>query len=260
MKKKFRIIFLILLAGVIACNKSEEINEYYPNGNLKTQYTLKDNQKDGFLHEFYLNGSKKADYIFSKGKKDGEFILYYKNGKPKETGRFIQDKKCGQFCYYDSNGKLDSLKEFILIYPNVSRIYNNKLNSLYIYDEEDSENKSSYLNIKVIYDNNGNPIKEESFAAFVKFQKDTISIGENLNLCVNFVNQSFNKNNPFEIYYKDDKLKESLVRILPEKDEHNVCFCITPIKKGVNFFQGCIFEKINNQYRIIYFKESYFVK
>jgi len=105
---------------------------YYPNGQLRQEFFMKDNIGDGPEKEYYENGNLKAERMWKNGKmdgiskyydengnidllitfkeglKDGIKRTYYKNGKPDTISYFKKDKEDGIFTYYYENGNLES--------------------------------------------------------------------------------------------------------------------------------------------------------
>ena len=79
------ILFLILCnLFVLTCfsqlKKDGEHREYYENGQLKINYTYKDEKKEE-IRVYYENGQLKSILIVKEGKREGELSEYDENGK-----------------------------------------------------------------------------------------------------------------------------------------------------------------------------------
>lgn len=108
---------------------------YDTNGNLESEYTLKDNKLNGVAKAYYINGNVKIISNFLNGAKQGKSKEYdeegaltaeynyvngeptglykiYENGKLKIVGNFLAGKKNGLFKIYDEDGNLD--KEYAM--------------------------------------------------------------------------------------------------------------------------------------------------
>ncbi|MGL4403946.1 MAG: toxin-antitoxin system YwqK family antitoxin [Fusobacteriaceae bacterium] len=83
---------------------------YYPNGQMRVQSGYKAGVPDGKLIAFYENGEKKCELSYLDGKLEGSNIVYATFFNPKyevifKDGRIIKELK------YSSNGEVFSVKE-----------------------------------------------------------------------------------------------------------------------------------------------------
>lgn len=123
--------------------KLQVINEYYPDGKIKTttmyrngveegvkrefrpdgtversvEYhagavigegaVLEDGSRDGPWKEFYSDGSLRAEGKYENGKRTGEWKFYHPNGKTEQAGKFTKSGKPeGTWRWYYDNGQL----------------------------------------------------------------------------------------------------------------------------------------------------------
>lgn len=64
--------------------------------------------------EFYINGNIKTNYFEDdKGKKQGEYKLYFENGKLNEIRTYKDDKLCGSYLVYYENGRISHRASFL---------------------------------------------------------------------------------------------------------------------------------------------------
>jgi hypothetical protein len=79
MFKKSILLYLILLS----CEPHSEklMKEYYPNGILKSEYKLVNNNIEGDYIEYWENGNIKEYGKYVKGKREGVFVKIFSNGK-----------------------------------------------------------------------------------------------------------------------------------------------------------------------------------
>jgi antitoxin component YwqK of YwqJK toxin-antitoxin module len=118
---------------------------YDDNGNLESEFMLKDGKLHGTAKSFYANGQISDIYYFVNGKKHGASKEYdeegnlklecvyannklngqykaYENGKLKITGNFISDKRNGLIKTYDEDGNMD--KDYVLVDEVLNGDYN----------------------------------------------------------------------------------------------------------------------------------------
>ena len=58
-----------------------KVIEYFPNGNIKLEYTVIDGKKNGLYQEWYENGNKKYVYNYLNYCLDGLVEYWYENGQ-----------------------------------------------------------------------------------------------------------------------------------------------------------------------------------
>ncbi len=143
----------VYLNGVLVTNENNGIpfnfeKEYYPNGQLKTQYMLKNGYKNGiqtnydslgrqlaaFSHRndtllakgwFNSDGTKDSLWenyspdgkisfkgSYKDGKKDGLWIYYFADGNVEQKGRYREDLPNGEWVWYYPNGQIRRQENF----------------------------------------------------------------------------------------------------------------------------------------------------
>ena len=99
--KKLQITSFLFLLLIISC--SEPVENFYPNGNIKSVGIMKN------------------------GKKHGVATLYYINGKVQEKGNWINDKQEGEWRFYYENSKLKTIANFKNSLQNGTSLFSQKL-------------------------------------------------------------------------------------------------------------------------------------
>ncbi len=84
---------------------------YYSNGRLMVLSNYVNGIKQGLSKEYDENGIQTALYNYVDGKPSGTYKIY-EEGKLKLTGTLLNGKKFGQFTVYDSDGNID--EEYIM--------------------------------------------------------------------------------------------------------------------------------------------------
>jgi len=85
-----------------------EITLYYPNGNKREYFYLKDELTEGTVDIFFDCGGLKEKIAYTAGKRNGKGVMYYASGKPEMTYQYENDNATGEFLSYYQNGKLYS--------------------------------------------------------------------------------------------------------------------------------------------------------
>jgi antitoxin component YwqK of YwqJK toxin-antitoxin module len=94
-KMKKAVVFILITAMVTGSlsAQTEVKKEYYPNGKVKLEYTLKDGKKEGVERKFYENGNKKSEVYYQDGEEDFSKLYYwYETGEKQaeyDESRFI---------------------------------------------------------------------------------------------------------------------------------------------------------------------------
>lgn len=86
--------------------------EYYKNGQLKSEGNYINNNKDGLWQEYYKNGLLNTRINYKNGKEDGLLEVYHENGKLLMRGSFEVGKQTGEWNYYDESGTLTKTENF----------------------------------------------------------------------------------------------------------------------------------------------------
>jgi antitoxin component YwqK of YwqJK toxin-antitoxin module len=197
------IFFLPLL--LVGC--TEQITkEYYANGQLSKEYSLKDSLYEGKYEEYYDNGDKKVTHLYKNGVlKDSS--VFYQNNKisrvdyyfpsdtiyrkiyypafiVKEEGKLKGSIKVGKWKYNRKDGSLDKVFEYVNLQGK------------------------QYTNQGWHFDEKGDTIKE--FGNFFSYK---------------FSDEIIYKNKPFKIYFK----YKPILALNP-----NIIMCLSP-KINENF-------------------------
>ncbi|MCX2683901.1 hypothetical protein OQH60_08520, partial [Campylobacter sp. MIT 21-1685] len=95
-----------------------EITTYYPNGNLKSVGSYKENTKDdGCALYYYENGNVEAKFCFKNGQQHGIQEMFYKNGNKKSQSYYREGQALGDQFFFRENGtllyKVDNTNETI---------------------------------------------------------------------------------------------------------------------------------------------------
>jgi antitoxin component YwqK of YwqJK toxin-antitoxin module len=129
MKRYFLLLTVLISLTIFAQDKVE----YYPNGNIKAEYTLIDGKANGEVRTynengklfnisnwendiqhgqstvFYESGEKFKVMSFKNGIQSDSMLVYYKNGQLMEVSTIKEGKKEGPFTEYYENGNLKSI-------------------------------------------------------------------------------------------------------------------------------------------------------
>lgn len=104
--------------------KLEVVKEYYPDGQLKTVATFKEDVAEGVTKQYapsgeiekavvYKNGKVIAEGpMTEKGERNGYWKEYFDSGKLKAEGIYSMDRKTGEWKYYHQNGNLEQIGSF----------------------------------------------------------------------------------------------------------------------------------------------------
>lgn len=83
--------------------------EYYPNGKIMREYTLKDGKIEGSYKFYNLLGKLVSDQYFKDGQPNGYLKTYYENGQLKSEGNMgLEGDISGQTREYYEDGTLKS--------------------------------------------------------------------------------------------------------------------------------------------------------
>ena len=83
-----------------------KVEYYYPNGNLESEYELKDGKKHGKQIFYYKHGKVQMEESYENGKLNGKSTQYYVTGDPSYEASYKDDLPHGEWKYYDDNGEL----------------------------------------------------------------------------------------------------------------------------------------------------------
>lgn len=147
------LIFLVLNAIGRPRHKEGINKEYYPNGQLKSEFYIKDGKLDGINRCWYLNGQIQLYSKYKNGQQIDTSIAYLENGKKMIFEIFENGTQIQSISYYD-NGKIQS--------ETYNPINSNKINYRKDYYENGklkfhtSISNSTFGGEGIYYDSNGN--------------------------------------------------------------------------------------------------------
>lgn len=154
-----KIGLLLVLSLFFSCAKKNE-KEYYPSGELKSIYNLRNGKLDGQFTTFYSNGNIKETHLYGFGKLKDSSVFYYRDykntikekrfyyndsikailfdveGRKHSSGLLLKDSlKIGKWNYYNENGFVEKIGEYILVkgeqYLNQVWLLNQNKDTLY---------------------------------------------------------------------------------------------------------------------------------
>ena len=219
------LITTMLLSG---CNKNKNVKqEFYPSGQLKYEVGLVNNLRHGIETEYYQDGSIKM------------------------IGTRINDKPSGFYNYYNTNQQLDSIIEYIPI--NINEPWG------ILFEENEDDKNDIAINRRIIY-KNGEIDYEKTIYFKVLLDKDTVLLGDTIIASIDFVRQSNNQQNPFEVHMRTEK-NANIIIVYPEKNEQFIYFYLIPKAKGLQILKGVIAEDFpTNETTLWFFEKEYYVK
>lgn len=97
----------------------EIVKQYYPNRNLRRQYSLVGNSKEGTCLEWHPNGLLSYRYSFKNNKKHGSYYGWWKNGSLGLSKHYRDGILDGLQCYYTEDGEFAYLQKYV----NGSMVY-----------------------------------------------------------------------------------------------------------------------------------------
>jgi antitoxin component YwqK of YwqJK toxin-antitoxin module len=108
--------------------KHGEYVYYYPDGKIKKRGIMYDELEvngvkkryisDGTIEEYYQDGQIKSQQDYDKGELSGDWIRWYQNGQVQEKGNYTRHMKTGKWQYWDDKGSLISEMNFKIITEN----------------------------------------------------------------------------------------------------------------------------------------------
>ncbi len=161
--KKLLIVVSIALA-LASCSEIEVHRDYYANGVLEEEYSMKKGQFYGKYKALYSNGKPRAIGEFSDGKMDGIWQHFYQSGKRQSIEEHLNGKLVN-FNYWDEEGK-----QLIIDGTGVAKKYypSGQIESIMSYRNSAFDGKcetwfSNGIKASEIFYNKGRPIGEWKF-------------------------------------------------------------------------------------------------
>ena len=103
MKLKYKILLAISIVFILSSCETEVHRDYYANGELKEEYSMRKGEFIGKYKALYSNGKPQAIGEFSEGQMDGIWQYFYQNGKRQSIQKY-SDGKVVNINYWDENG------------------------------------------------------------------------------------------------------------------------------------------------------------
>lgn len=248
-------------------NKVNKV-EYYNNGNIKKEFFVgssiiekvkNDNYKsiynyiykrdiDSSIIYYYKEDYSKYKTIDLFFKTERKKYIFYKNGKVKEEGVLLNNIKIGKWNFYSDEGKLELSKEYTIIkgesYVNQEWHFNE--------DQKLTYGGSDFYEIK--FDNDTIKVGEEFKAIinlpvpFFKKRKSKILVCIAANDSIDFTSDYSNENEIDKICFKDfETNKVNKKWVSGTNFNHSSVISKKFYKIGKNYLNGYILEYLENQ-------------
>jgi hypothetical protein len=263
-----KIIFYILLLLVSSCNRTDKhIIEYYPDGNVQSEYDVDPSgQINGVRRDYFKTGKIHLVRTYLRGKLNGKSYEYYSNGRLKNEASFTLNKPNGWFVDYDSVGRIYKKEESILVYDNMFHESSHK------FMEDDTVNishKHDYINNSYVFQNNL-LINDSSYFCTIKFTNTSAKfrLGDSIHIIINIPCRYFvHDRGEIEFWLRIEDSNSDKVNI--HKNSQNrpsnipgfFSASLKPTKKGVGYIYGIIMEvNSKKEGHDFYFKKKYIVE
>lgn len=102
---------MLVLWVLASCTKTSR--EYYPDGTIKSEITLKNDQKNGPATYYFANGNKEVVMNYRDNKPDGKYERFSVEGKLLESIMYAEGKKQGPSTTYYSDGRKAMTANFV---------------------------------------------------------------------------------------------------------------------------------------------------
>ena len=102
--KKIFLVFPVILVFLTACTRTK--SEFWPNGAIKSEITLKDNHYEGPAKFYYETGQIQISCTYKNDKLHGQYLIFYPDGQRKEEQNFWNGVQVGSNKVWDSQGTL----------------------------------------------------------------------------------------------------------------------------------------------------------
>lgn len=105
---RLKLIPIVCLLLLTACNSDGKVREYHDNGNIKIVAETLNGKLNGKLTEYYESGVVKNVARYKAGVQHGESKLYDESGRIIEVQNFVEGNCKGGTTYYP-NGNIKSV-------------------------------------------------------------------------------------------------------------------------------------------------------
>lgn len=102
--KKIVLGCLVVMMFLSACTRTKK--EFWPNGNIKSEITLKRNYYEGPAKFYYETGQVQISCTYKKDKLHGRYLIFHPDGQKKEEQNFWNGVQVGSNKIWDSHGIL----------------------------------------------------------------------------------------------------------------------------------------------------------
>lgn len=119
----FKGLYLLLFLSVFEISEQRNYSKiHYPNGKLKSEGWIENNQKTAYWFYYFENGNKKEEGHYETNKKTKWWIFYNSKGKITQKSEFKNDKLDGLSITY-IEGKISKAEKYKL--GNKEKEWNN---------------------------------------------------------------------------------------------------------------------------------------
>jgi antitoxin component YwqK of YwqJK toxin-antitoxin module len=211
--------------------KNNEVNginkSYFENGNLESISIWENGLENGEGKFFYKNGSIKHFYNRRQGGLNGPYKWYYENGNVEEEGFYRDGIKVGIVKEYFETGELLAANRFVNL-------------------------KGEQKPMGGVEYNRDGSIMHETIRVNLKPNKDTLKLGEKLDLTIELKKPYFGNTKIIfgDFDYKFDEVDKSSLDTLFAVN-HEATYSVKPISRGENWIRG-----IANNYEVLDEKEN----
>ncbi|MCG8430229.1 MAG: toxin-antitoxin system YwqK family antitoxin [Candidatus Omnitrophica bacterium] len=95
--------------------------EWFRNGQLKADWTMKDGKPDGECFGWYEDGQKAYERRYDVGVAQGRWAVWYESGRQKSEELFKDGSSNGKLFEYDNDGNVSNVVEFSRVPANMAR-------------------------------------------------------------------------------------------------------------------------------------------
>jgi len=242
-------IAIIILLLLIGCNNKNRVEKRIDDDGFLIEYHFS-NDTLYYYKMFYPSGKLLYEVPLANGLPTGIETEYYEDGSIKQQGVRTNNLATGWHYYYGINQQVDSIIEFIPSSPNIflAPIFSNT-------DDESVSMRSRSL----IYED-GEINAEKSIFFEISLERDTVLLGDTVNVSVDFMNQTNNQKNEIQIWFRDGD--GNIIRASYSDNRGQVVlFDFISKARGEQMLHGMIREFLpNDEIKDWFFKQSYYVK